>query len=108
MELPSTTRRPVPDPSWEPTYADHHTAACSDPRVTDLNISTRYTGATSTDQGATWEPIPLPAPWESVCGGHVQAEALSALLAGWDVAADGPVRIIREWDGSLIRWAPKV
>jgi hypothetical protein len=106
MRLPSTTRRPVPDPSYDPTYVDHHIAACSDTRVTDLNISARYTGATSTDQGATWTPIPMPVPWDSVCGGHVQAEALGALLTGWDVTADGPARTIRERDGSLTRWTP--
>lgn len=106
MRLPATTRRHVPDPSCDPAYADHHVAVCSDPRVTDLDISARYVGATSADEGATWQPVPMSAPWEDVCGGHVQAEALGALLHGRDITADGPVRIIRDADGTLARWTP--
>lgn len=102
--LPSATRRPVPDPSWDPAYADHHTTVCADPRVTDIDISARYTGHTSTDEGATWTPVPMPTGWDTVCGGHVQAEALGSLLTGWDVTADGTTRTIREGDGTLARW----
>lgn len=101
--LPSATRSPVPDSSSN-TYATHHQAVCSDPRVLDLDISARYVGHTSTDEGATWQPVPMPAPWESVCGGHVQAETLGILLVGGDVIADGTTRTYREWDGTLARW----
>jgi hypothetical protein len=101
--LPATTRSPVPDGSSN-AYSSHSGAVFADPRVTDLDISARYLGHTSTDEGATWQPVPMPTGWDTVCGGHVQAEAGGALLHGWDVVADGPTRIIREWDGSLARW----
>src|SRR6266705_408694 len=101
--LPTTERRPVPDSSSN-GYSPHHGAVFADPRVTDLDISARYIGETSTDEGATWTPVPMPDGWTTVCGGHTQVEVAGALLHGWDVVADGPNRIIREWDGSLARW----
>lgn len=104
-DLPSTRRRPVPDSS-HPGYAAHHDAVYADPRVTDLDGDARYTGETSTDEGATWTPMPMPDGWGSVCGGHVQIQTAGALHTGWDVVADGPVRIIREGDGELTRWTP--
>lgn len=102
-DLPSTTRRPVPDGSSN-AYAAHHEAVYASPLITDLVPSARYTGETSTDEGATWTPVPMPAGWDTVCGGHVQAEVATKLLAGYDVAADGPTRITRDWDGTLTRW----
>jgi hypothetical protein len=104
MRLPATDRSPVPAPSWDPAYVDHHRAVCSDPRVTDLDTGARYVGHTSTDEGATWEPVPMPAPWESVCGGHVQAETVGLLLAGYDVVADGTTRTMRDSNNTLVRW----
>lgn len=103
MNLPAAERRDVPDGSSH-DYSTHHTAVYADPRVTDLDTAARYIGETSTDNGATWTPIPMPDGWGSVCGGHVQCEAAGALTGGWDVTADGPTRIIREWDGALTRW----
>jgi hypothetical protein len=103
--LPSTTRRPVPDGSSQ-AYGTHADTIYTDPRVTNINISARYTGHTSRDEGHTWEPVPMPPGWDTVCGGHTQVEVASALLSGWDVTADGPTRIIREYDGTLTRWAP--
>ena len=101
--LPSTERRDVPDSSSR-NYCTHHEAVYADPRVTDLDTAARYTGEHSHDEGATWTPIPMPDGWGSVCGGHVQVEAASALTSGWDVVADGTTRIIREGDGALTRW----
>jgi len=101
--LPSATRRPVPDSSSH-DYSPHDTAVHADPRVADLDTAARYLGEHSSDNGQTWQPVRMPPGWATVCGGHVQAEAASALLGGWDVIADGPTRIIREGDGSLTRW----
>ncbi|WP_030344790.1 hypothetical protein [Streptomyces sp. NRRL S-1022] len=96
---PSTTRRLVPTQSSR-DYADHHRTVHADPRVTDLDEDARYIDHISHDNGRTWQPAGQP----TVCGGHVQAEAASALLRGWDVTADGTTRTIRHGDGSLTRW----
>ncbi|MFI8535359.1 hypothetical protein ACIGMX_34580 [Streptomyces aquilus] len=101
--LPSAEHRPVPDSSSN-DYSRHHAAIYADPRLTDIDAAARYTSATSTDNGASWTPDPMPEGWYSVCGGHVQCEVAGALGAGWDVVADGTTRIIRNWDGSLTRW----
>lgn len=101
--LPTTDRRPVPSQSCRDYYA-HHALVFADPRATALDTTARYVGATSTDNGRTWTPIPMPNGWTTVCGGHVEVEAASALLHGRDVVADGATRIIREGDGSLVRW----
>lgn len=101
--LPAAARRDVPGES-SPGYIAHHGAVYADPRVTDLAPAVRYFGEYSTDNGATWKPVPLSPGWGSVCGGHVQHEAASALLCGWDVVADGTTRIVRHWNGDLSRW----
>ena len=101
--LPSTTRRPVPDSSSR-DYCAHDDAIWTDPRITDLDISARYTGETSLDNGQTWTPVPMPDGWTTVCGGHVQCEVAGALRSGWDAVTDGTTRTTREWDGSLTRW----
>lgn len=101
--LPSAGRRDVPD-SGSRDYGTHHTAVYNDSRITDLDTAARYTGESSTDNGATWVPVPMPEGWATVCGGHTQVEVAGALLSGWDVTADGSTRTIREWDGALTRW----
>jgi hypothetical protein len=92
-------RRPVPGSSSN-DYAAHHTAVYADPRITGIDSGARYVDHTSRDNGRTWQPVDR----GTVCGGHVQAEAASALLAGYDVTADGPTRTIRQGDGTLTRW----
>lgn len=101
--LPTTHRTPVPNESSN-DYANHHSTVYATPLITNLDISARYTGETSRDEGATWNPVPMPSGWDTVCGGHIQVEVASALLHGWDVVADGTTRLIREGDGSLTRW----
>jgi hypothetical protein len=101
--LPSTEPRTVPDSSHR-DYIHHHDTVYADARVCGIDITARYYGEYSRDNGQTWKSIPMPEGWTTVCGGHVQAEAASALLSGWDVTADGGTRIVRDWDGALTRW----
>lgn len=101
--LPYFARRPVPDSSSN-GYSGHHSAVYADARVTDLDIAARYTGELSDDNGQTWRPDTMPPGWTTVCGGHVQVEVASALLAGWDVLADGTTRIVRHSEQQLSRW----
>lgn len=97
--LPAMHRRPVPGSSSR-DYAAHHQAVYADLRVTGIDGAARYIDHVSRDNGRTWQP----AGHGTVCGGHVQADAASALLAGWDVTAHDTTRTIREHDGTLTRW----
>lgn len=92
---------PVPDGS-SPGYAAFHASVFADPRITDIDIEARYVCEYSKDGGRTWFKDMHFNP--DVCGGHVQAEAASALLSGRLVIAGGPVRIIRGSYGTFTRW----
>lgn len=92
---------PVPGGSSS-GYAAFHASVCADPRVTEIDVEARYVCEYSKDGGRTWAKDTHFDP--DVCGGHVQAEAASALLSGCLVIAGGPVRIIRGSCGTLMRW----
>ncbi|MEE1741227.1 hypothetical protein PUR49_32675 [Streptomyces sp. BE147] len=92
---------PVPDGSSS-GYAAFHASVFADPRVTEIDIDARYVCEDSEDGGRTWTKDPHPC--AVVAGGHVQAEAASALLSGCLVIAGGPVRVIRGPYGTFVRW----
>ncbi|MEV5279645.1 hypothetical protein ACFYMW_25265 [Streptomyces sp. NPDC006692] len=92
---------PVPDGSSS-GYAAFYASVIADPRVTELDIEARYVCEVSEDGGRTWTKDAHP--YAVVGGGHVQAEAASALLSGCLVVAGGGVRVVRGPSGVLTRW----
>ncbi len=83
--------------------ARHHDTVYNNPVVTNIDTSANYQADISTDGGHTWN---AESRYGTVCGGHVQVEAASALLSDGQARADGPVVTVQNLGGGLIRWTP--